>query len=317
MFSIVKFFQSLKTYMKKKKWIWFTVLTAASAIGILTAMIFINTMTSDVAHKTYIEEHRLDTKLLDNFLIARYESLLAIGSIVSINPTVQSKIKTKSDAGLIKYLQKTTESINAKTNISPIKIRYYAKDYKVSESQNNEFADLVMSSKQNISGIVANKDGIRLIGITPIEDANTTIGAIEVSQSIHSLKIDFERLGKEFIFVLNKNQLVFLDIAHKTDTYHDIDETYKVAFHNYDSKFYQNLQRLNIEEVVANKYQANKSFYTTYDETMDLNGRQIGLFFIGESSQNSTSFVKITENMINSITTVALGLVISLILFIF
>ena len=72
-----------------------------------------------------------------------------------------------------------------------------------------------MSSNQNISGIVVNKDGVHLIGIIPVEDGDNTIGAIEVSQSIHSLKIEFERLGKEFIFVLNKTQLVFLDIAHK------------------------------------------------------------------------------------------------------
>ncbi len=317
MFSFVKFLQSLKEFLKRKKWIWFTALTFASAAGVLASMLFINSMTKDVASKTYLEEHRLDTNLLDNFLISRYDSLLSIASIVTLNEKVKTAIKSKNEANVMELLEATSTGINAKTNISPIKIRFYAKDYKTENSQNNEFADLVMSSKQNISGIVANKDGIRLIGITPVDDGNSTIGAIEVSQSIHALKVDFERLGKEFIFVLNKNQLVFLDIAHKTDTYHDIDDTYKVAFHNYDSKFYQNLQRLNIEEVIARKYEANKSFYTTYDETIDLNGRQIGLFFIGESSVGGSSFVQITKNMINSITTVALGLVISLILFIF
>ena len=317
MFSFVKFLQSFKTFIKTKKWMWFTALTAASAAGVLGSMIFISSMTTDVASKTYLEEHRLDTNLLDNFLISRYDSLLAIGSILTLAPLVQANIKSENDAQMIVFLNQKAESINNKTNISPLKIKYYAKDYEASGSQNKEFAELVMSSNQNISGIVANRDGIRLIGITPITDGNSTIGAIEVSQSIHSLKIDFERLGKEFIFVLNKNQLVFLDIAHKTDTYHDIDEVYKVAFHNYDSKFYQNLQRLDIEDIKLRKYEANKEFYTTYDETIDLNGRQIGLFFIGESSTGGSSFVQITKNMINQITTVALGLVISLILFIF
>lgn len=317
MFSFIKLLGSIKEYLKRNKWMWYTSLTVASAGGVLASMLFINSMTQDVAKKTYLEEHRLDTNLLDNFLVSRYESLLSIGSIVSLNPDIMANIKTQSDAKVIDILNAGAKSINNKTNISPIKIKYYAHNYKASESQNTEFAELVMSSNQNISGIVANRDGIRLIGITPINDSNSTIGAIEISQSIHAIKVDFERLGKEFIFVLNKNQLVFLDIAHKTDTYHDIDETYKVAFHNYDSKFYQNLQRLNIEEVVIRKYEANKEFYTTYDETIDLNGREIGLFFIGESSIGGSSFVQITKNMINTITTVALGLVISLILFIF
>ena len=321
MFSFVKFLQSIKSYMKTKKWLWFTMLTFGSAAGVFISIVLINIMTKDVAKQTFMEEHRLDSNLLHSFVTARYDSLLSIGAIVSINTEVVTRIGEKADKTLIALLDKTAKNINEKTNISPIKIKYYARDYKAGLSENNEFAELVISSKQNISGIVVNKDGVRFVGITPVEikvkDKIETIGAIEVSQSIHALKSDFERLGKEFIFVLNKNQLVFLDIAHKTDTYNDIDETYKVAFHNYDSKFYVNLQKLSIEELVAQKYINNQSFYTTYDETIDLNGREIGLFFIGESAANANSFVQITKNMINSVTTVALGLIISLILFMF
>jgi len=210
-----------------------------------------------------------------------------------------------------------SKSINETTNKSPINIKYYAKSYESSVSENTELANLVMDSKQNVTGVVINKDGVRLIGITAIVVDKKVIGAIEVSESIHSLKDDFERLGKEFVFILNKNQLVFLDMEHKTDVYNDIDDTFKVAFHEYDSKFYVNLQKLNIEELVIDKYINNKNFYTTIDATIDLNGREIGLYVIGESTSNANSFVQITKNMINSVTTVALGLVISLILFMF
>jgi len=317
MFSFVKSLQSLKNFLQSKKWLWFTVLTVGSAAGVFISMLFINSMTKDVAHQTYMEEHRLDSNLLYGFLTARYDSLLSVGSMVAINGEIATRITEKADKTLNQLLSDSAKNINEKTNISPIKLKYYAVDYLASKSENIEFANLVMTSNQNISGIVINKDGVRLIGITPVQDGNKTIGAIEVSQSIHSLKLDFERLGKEFIFILNKNQLVFIDIEHKNDTYNDIDDTYKVAFHEYDSKFYVNLQKLDIDTIVENKYNNNPSFYTTYDETIDLNGREVGLFFIGESSANASSFVQITKNMINSVTTVALGLVISLILFMF
>ena len=317
MFSFVKSLQSLKNFLQSKKWLWFTVLTVGSAAGVFISMLFINSMTKDVAHQTYMEEHRLDSNLLYGFLTARYDSLLSVGSMVAINGEIATRITEKADKTLNQLLSDSAKNINEKTNISPIKLKYYAVDYLASKSENIEFANLVMTSNQNISGIVINKDGVRLIGITPVQDGNKTIGAIEVSQSIHSLKLDFERLGKEFIFILNKNQLVFIDIEHKNDTYNDIDDTYKVAFHEYDSKFYVNLQKLDIDTIVENKYNNNPSFYTTYDETIDLNGREVGLFFIGESSDNASSFVQITKNMINSVTTVALGLVISLILFMF
>jgi len=317
MFSFVKMLHSIKDLIKRKKWLWFTFLSFGSAAGVLVSMLFINSMTNDVAKQTFMEEHRLEGNLLYGYMTARYDNLLSIGNILSMNPKVISNINDKADKTLNDYLIKTTKNINDHAHIAPILIKYYAKDYKATRSQNYEFSDLVISSKQNITGLVVNKDGVRLAAITPVMDKKKVIGALEISQSIHALKGDFERIGKEFVFVLNKNQLVFLDIAHKTDVYSDIDETYKVAFHNYDSKFYLNLQDLSVEALEEQKFVNNQSYYTTYNETIDLNGRKIGLFVMGESSQNANSFVSITKNMINSVTLVALGLVISLILFMF
>ena len=317
MFSFVKTLQSIRTYMKSKKWLWFSMLSFGSAAGVLISMMFINMMTKDVAHQTYMEEHRMESNLLYGYVTARYDSLLSIGAIISIHPEIKQHIEEKADTTLNDLLNSIAKGINDNTNNSPITVKYYAKDYKATRSENQEFADLVISSSQNISGIAVNKDGVKLVAITPVTKDKKVIGAIEVSQSIHALKLDFERLGKEFVFVLDKNQLVFLDIAHKTDVYSEINEHYKVAFHEYDSKFYTNLQKLDVPALVENKYFNDAQFYTTYNEAIDLNGREIGLFFIGESSKNANSFVQITKNMINSVTTVALGLVISLILFMF
>ena len=317
MFSFIKMLQSIHNYILSKKWLFFTMLTFTSAFGILASMTAINIMTKDVASQTYMEQHRLDKKLLDGFLVSRYDSLLSVGGIMSIHPDIATHISQKSDKTLNDLLQTTSKSINDNINASPIKIKYYAKAYEATLSQNKELANLVMDSKQNITGIVINKDGVRLIGIVPVEFNKKIVGAIEVSQSIHSIKNDFQRLGKEFVFILDKNQLVFLDVEHKTDTYNEIDSKYRVAFHEYDSKFYVNLQTISLEELMEEKYINNKDFYTTRDETIDLRGMEIGLFIIGEDAKNSSSFVQITKGMINSVTTVALGLVISLILFMF
>jgi len=317
MFSFIKFLQAFVGRIKKNKGLWFTTLTILSALGVGVSMTVINIMTKDVAHQTFLEERRLDSNLLDGFLVSRYDSLLSIGSILSINPYVNTFINDNSQKALGDLLTFTKNTINEKVNIHPIDIHYYDSNEKVEGSENFSFAELAMESQQSVSGIVVNKQGVRIIGITPVIDKNISIGAIEVSQSIHALRSDFERMDKEFVFVLNKNQLVFLDLAHKTGEYQDVDDTYKVAFHSYDSQFYVHLQHLDIEQIKITKYVNGANYYTTYNETTDLNGNIVGLFFIGENADNANSFVKITENMIKSVTTVALGLVISLILFMF
>lgn len=317
MFSFIKFLQAFLGRLKKNKGLWFTTLTVLSALGVAVSMTVINIMTKDVAHQTFLEERSLDSKLLEGYLTSRYDSLLSIGSILAIHPDIIAHINENAEKTMGDMLTYTKKTINEKVNIDPIDIQYYDSDLIVASSENHEFADLAMESQQTVSGIVVNESGVRLIGITPVIDKNVSIGAIEVSQSVHALKNDFERMGKEFVFVLNKNQLVFLDLQHKTDEYQDIDDTYKVAFHKYDSQFYVNIQHLDIENMFITKYVNDANYYTTYNEATDLNGNEVGLFFIGENANNANSFVKITENMIKSVTTVALGLVISLILFMF
>ena len=164
---------------------------------------------------------------------------------------------------------------------------------------------------------MVNSTGLRIIAITPIEDGNTTIGAIEISQSIVAVKNDFERLGKEFVFLLDKSQLVFVSLASKQGNIQEIDERYKIYFHNYDAQFYTNLRSINLEKLLVDKYSVDNKYYTTIDEAVDIDGKTVGLFVLGTNSKEANSFVNITNNLISSVTTVALGLVISLILFMF
>lgn len=317
MFSFINFIQSILSKLKKNKGLWFTLLTVASVIGVLASITLMNMMTSDVAKKTYLEVHRVDTTQLHNVLDSRYDSLIAIGGVLAIHPDIIANIKTKSDKSINDLLNMAKKTINDRVYLDPIGISYYAKEYKSTKSENSTYADLVINTQTSITGIVVNSTGVKLIALTPIVDANTTIGAIEISQDVASIKSSFDRLGKEFTFILDKSQLVFIDLETKQGMTQDIDERYKIFFQNYNPQFYTNLRKINLEELEREKYWVDDSYFTTYDEAVDINGKSIGMFMIGEEANSANSFVNITKNLIGSVTTVALGLVISLILFMF
>jgi hypothetical protein len=317
MFSLVNLIQSILSKLKKNKGLWFTILTVSSVIGVLTSITLMNIMTNDVAKKTYLEVHRVDSIQLQNTLDMHYDSLLSIGGVIAIHPDLIANIKTQSDKSVNDLLGMAKATINQRVNIDPIEIAYYAKTYKSTNAQNNAYAELVINSQTSITGIAINTTGARLIAITPIVENNETVGAIEISQDIKAIKGTFDRLGKEFVFILDKSQLVFMDLEAKQGMTQDIDEKYKIFFHDYSSQFYTNLRKINIEVLLREKYSIDESYYTTVDEAVDINGKSIGLFIIGEEASSANSFVNITKNLISSVTTVALGLVISLILFMF
>ncbi len=317
MFSFVKFIQSILSRLKKNKGLWFTLLTVLSVLGVLISISLMNIMTEDVEHETYMQVHRVDTTQLQNILDNRYDSLLSIGGVVAIHPDIIQNIKTKSDKSINDILNNVETTINQRVNIEPIAIRYYASSYKATKSQNEKYAALVMETKTSITGMVINEEGLRIIAITPIEDGNSTIGAIEISQDIVTVKNDFDKLGKEFVFLIDKSQLVFMSLGAKQGNTQDIDDKYKIFFHKYNSQFYTNIRNINLETLFREKYSVNDRYYSTIDEAVDINGKAVGLFILGENTQSANSFVNITKSLISSVTTVALGLVISLILFMF
>ena len=317
MFSFLNFIQSILAKLKRNKGVWFTLLTVASVLGVLISISLMNMMTNDVAKKTYLEVHRVNVTQLGNILDNRYDSLLSIGGVIALHPDIIKNIQTQSDKSVNDILLANEATINERVNIEPLQVRYYATDYKASKSENAEYANLVMDTQTSVSGIVVNSNGVRIIAITPISDGNVTLGAIEISQDIVAVKQAFDNLGKEFAFILDKSQLVFMDLASKQGMTQDIGERYKIFFHNYNPQFFTNFRKLDLDLLQREKYIVDINYYTTSDETVDIDGKEIGLFLIGEASKDANSFVNITKNLIGSVTTVALGLVISLILFMF
>jgi len=317
MFSFFNFLQTIEGKLKRNKGLWFTTLSVVSILGILISISVINIMTSDVSHKTYMQVHRVDTRQLENILDTKYNTLLSIGGVVALNQTIVKNIQSKSDQSINDILKNTADTINEKVNVDPININYYATDFDAELSENSQYAELVINSNTSVTGIVVNKKGVRLIAITPVLDNNITIGAIEISQDVSSIKNEFEKLGKEFAFIVNKTQLVFMDLSAKQGNLQDINDNYKIFFHNYSSQFYTNLTKVDFELLQSEKYVINSRYYITSDEAVNIDGKPVGIFAIGEASENASSFVNITKNLINSVTTVALGLIISLILFMF
>jgi len=317
MFSFINFIQSILRRLQRNKGLWFTILTVSSIFGVLVSMSLINIMTSDVSHKTYMQVHRVDTAQLDNILDSKYDELISIGGVISLNPDIIANINSKSDKSINDLLDKNAKVINDRVSIESIAIRYYAANYESTLAENPTYAQLVMDTTTSVTGLVVNSNGVRIVAITPVVDGNNTIGAIEISQDIATIRNNLEQLGKEFAFVLNKSQLVFMDLGTKQGNLQDIDGKYKIFFHKYNPQFYTNIRNIDLELLEREKYSVDQKYFTTSEEAVNINGKPIGIFLIGEGTDQANSFVNITKNLISSVTTVALGLVISLILFMF
>ena len=64
-------------------------------------------------------------------------------------------------------------------------------------------------------------------------------------------------------------------------------------------------------------YSVDDTYFRSAQKISDINGNIIGVIVFGETVAGSGAFVNIVHNMTKTVTTVALGLVISILLFMF
>ena len=70
-------------------------------------------------------------------------------------------------------------------------------------------------------------------------------------------------------------------------------------------------------DYMDDKYTVTEGHYLTFENVVDLNGVNIGAVVMGEKIDKSTSFLNITEKLANQVIMVALGLIVSMLLFMF
>jgi hypothetical protein len=178
----------------------------------------------------------------------------------------------------------------------------------------------IITSKMPIFGSEVLADGIFLVYLYPLIKDGNVFGVIEIKESIHNLRAMFTRENSEYTFILDKKMLTFISLESKTGKYKDVNQTYTIENTRYDTRFAGLLSEIKDDTFkifLENKYLVADGYYRSVKKVTDINGVDIGLIIVGESTELSGGFVNIADNMTKQVTTVALGLIIAIILFLF
>ena len=317
MFSLIKKLQALLSKLKKNKGLWFTAITTVSIIGIILFMYMILTMTGGVKEKVYQAESKKYKTKLNIILNNKRELFKEISKAFMINNNLLTAIEKNKKNKLIQITKKINQKYKKKDFQSIIVNFFPIKDTK--SVLRNTIA-LVLRSKSEVFGIEVQPDGVFITLITPIMKNGNFIGLTEIKQSIHSLKKDFLDSNQKFLFLLDKKMLIKISLKAKSGRYKDVVKNYIVYYGAYSSRFYSKIKE-NGEDIFSAElkkgYGADGAYYRTYKKTTDINGADIGLFVLGERVEENEGFVNIANNIIKTVAMTSLGLVVSIMLFMF
>ena len=316
MFSFIKSLQNLLSELKKRKGLWFTTLSLMSMTGILLSMYLLTTMTSSIAEEVYANMSVTYKNTLEEKIEDKQKELRKVVMGLRTNDTFKNNLNNKQ---VIDPLVEAYNKSLVEIGFDSISLSFYS-----TINQTNQYRNIintVINRKTGSFGIEILGDGPNLVYLEPVVSGENVLGVIEIKENLLSLKKDFERNKQSiFVFLIQEKMMNNLAIDAKNGRYRAVVDDLRVEEQKYDGAFFSNVIEEGLEgfkELKNNGYIVNKDFFKTYKEIVDINGVTVGYVLVGEKVEGSGGFVSIVDNMTKSVTMIALGLVISILLFMF
>lgn len=316
MFSFIKALQNFFSNLKKKKGLWFTTLTVLSIIGISVSMYLLSNMTTSIAKEVYINMSSTYINNLEDKIEDKKNEYRRIILGLQTNDTFKDNLNNKLviDSILENYNKNLSEM-----GFGQITLSFYSITNQINQYKN--IVNMVISRKTSSFGFEVLGDGPNIVYLFPIIIDSSVVGVVEIKENIISLKNDIERSKQTiFLFLLQEKMMNNLSDDLKNRRYRLIVDGLRVEEQKYDSSLVSNVAeggQEEIKELKNNGYLVNDVYFKTYKEVVDVNGVTIGYIIMAEKVHGSNGFVNIVDNMTKSVTLVSLGLVISILLFMF
>lgn len=316
MFSFIKALQNFFSNLKKKKGLWFTTLTVLSIIGISVSMYLLSNMTTSIAKEVYINMSSTYINNLEDKIEDKKNEYKRIILGLQTNDTFKDNLNNKLviDSILENYNKNLSEM-----GFGQITLSFYSISNQINQYKN--IVNTVISRKTSSFGFEVLGDGPNIVYLFPIIIDSSVVGVVEIKENIISLKNDIERSKQTiFLFLLQEKMMNNLSDDLKYRRYRLVVDGLRVEEQKYDSSLVSNVAeggQEEIKELKNNGYLVNDVYFKTYKEVVDVNGVTIGYIIMAEKVHGSNGFVNIVDNMTKSVTLVSLGLVISILLFMF
>jgi len=306
MFSFIKWISSLFERLKRNKGLWFTTLTIVSLIGIFASMYFVNFLVSDVAKKTYENQKKHFNLQIKNYIATQNEEVLAINSAITKNGLVISLFNSE-DQNKTQKIVKTSQIIASSINSSTA-TNYYNVKFEISDKAN---------TFKPKSGLKIEGDRLYFTSTMKMSESNSSRLTSTTYKDAKSLIDIFGKENLEIAYLLNDGSISQVSLKSRKKDYIRLNEGLYLNKILFDSSFVTHLKKIDIKELLKQGYAKDDAFFYVNQKIYDSVGNPMGVVVIGAHTSEKNSFVNLIKNLVNSVTIVALGLIVSMILFLF
>lgn len=317
MFSFFKFLQNFLKDLKKKKGLWFSALAILSITGIFLSLYILTNLTSNVSKEVYENISTNYVKNYKNRVLNVEESLKKMLVSFESNKDFIDNME-KNEPQLIEEKITSINKELKENGFQTLNLNFYSVSNQINQYRNS--VNSVIASKTKVFGIEVLQDGIFYVYLEPVIKNDILVGILELKEEVQDFKKEYSRDDVIFLFALEQRMLNKLSIKTRNGKYKELIDTLYIEELKYDGQFFANIIESGKEDfknMLEIGYSVDDTYFRATHQVSDIDGNIIGVVIFGETVAGSGAFVNIVHNMTKTVTTVALGLVISILLFMF
>jgi hypothetical protein len=257
-----------------------------------------------VAQKTYENQKSHYVLTLKSKITSQNEYVDAIAITFSKNQDIANDFFS-ADENATTTIQEKTKQITQKINTS---LGKPSLNIMLKESDKRE----------KMLGVDVTKKGTFFKSVVPMIDKNGTIISVVVTKEIDTLVQKYEKEHKEFAFFLNESSINKIDREVKKRYYTNYHDKFYIKHKGYNQSFLDQLKNVKFDNNLQdNGFIKDNRYFYVYQKVYDTDGDYAGVAVVAEEVKDDNSFVNLVKNLVNSVTMVALGLIVSMLLFLF
>lgn len=317
MFGFVKTIQGFLSKLKSNKRLWFTSLFIIATLGVAFSVTILIITTDSVSKEVYVSQTKEFLLRYKDLEKLKEKKLQRLAAVVSYDNTIIEKIE-KNDAAGISLFENELNAKIAQQDKNLMIFKFYSL-----QNKNETFRSSIISTiqtKNSIFGVEVLFDGIFYVYMQPIIKNENVIGVLEIKESIYSIKESFDRTNQQFAFLLDSKMIAMISQQNKDGVYQEVGKNYLIGSKMYENKLSSSIISLDenaLQSITKGEYIVGKEFFINGLLLRDTNGVDIGILILGEAVDKEGGFISMSNKMTNQVVSIALGLIVSLLLFMF
>lgn len=308
--------QALFEKLKKRKALWFTTITAAALLGVISTLYYLNSMPHRATKNLYEATNAsyfndLDSKITDSLF-----NLEVIGSMLLSNPDFKTALSLQDN---IPAMMEKLNAFDASLRVivkHDIVLEIYTKNLVkiasssaspilTTEAYDSEDLQKVLSTNQPVSGIGYEDGQVFFKALYPIQN-----GILEIKRPADFLFDLYASNGKIFQILLDKDALDMKKL--QAFKYHKIGKNEISVQAKSDNEFLEKISNLDFDKVIADKYLLSDDYFILAKPLLNSNDKKVGVMIVGEGIHKENGLPKMVKKISTGLTTAALGLVVAL-----